>query len=372
MKRNTLLLAAVAVSLFSLQLETTTAMAHHDRGSHRSKTVTDSTPPETTITAGPTGTISSSSVSFSFGSSESPSTFECRLDASSWAACSSAKSYSGLPSGGHTFEVRAKDAAGNLDATPAARTFTVETKIPAVETENPATDNEKATTRPVGSPPLSDAEAAARVDRNGFEPRGSEWPVSTREGYWGGTQPKTTNYPMNNTVPTQAELDAFNAHPENAWAIKRNVTGNFTGTTDEIIQWAAHKHGLDEDLVRAVAAIETWWRQGDGTWADANGNPLEQGGGIIAMSWHANTFPTFAKSTAANLDYFGATMRHYYDGEATWFNTVERVQEYAAGDLWGSIGAHYAGRWHTPAAEAYVLRVQTETLGPRVWEHLGF
>jgi hypothetical protein len=129
---------------------------------------------------------------------------------------------------------------------------------------------------------------------------------------------------------------------------------------------------LDEDLIRAVAAIETWWRQGDGTWADANGNPLEQGGGIIAMSWHANTFPTFAKSTAANLDYFAAGMRHYYDGEATWFNDVERGQEYKAGDLWGSIGAHYAGRWHTPAAENYITRVQNETLLPRVWESPGF
>ncbi|MDQ3677680.1 MAG: hypothetical protein M3401_12905, partial [Actinomycetota bacterium] len=86
----------------------------------------------------------------------------------------------------------------------------------------PAADpGAKATTRPVGSPPLSDAEAAARVDRNGFEPRGNEWPISTRVGYWGGTQHKTTNYPMNNTVPTPVEIAAFNAHPENAWAIKR-------------------------------------------------------------------------------------------------------------------------------------------------------
>ena len=39
------------------------------------------------------------------------------------------------------------------------------------------------------------------------------------------------------------------------------VTGNFTGTTDEIIQWAACKWGFDEDLIRAQTAKESWWFQ---------------------------------------------------------------------------------------------------------------
>ena len=39
------------------------------------------------------------------------------------------------------------------------------------------------------------------------------------------------------------------------------VDGNFTGTTDEILQWGACKWGFDEDLVRAIAATETWWKQ---------------------------------------------------------------------------------------------------------------
>ena len=39
----------------------------------------------------------------------------------------------------------------------------------------------------------------------------------------------------------------------------RRVTGNFTGTTDEIIQWAACKWGIDEDIVRAQMAKESWW-----------------------------------------------------------------------------------------------------------------
>ncbi len=39
------------------------------------------------------------------------------------------------------------------------------------------------------------------------------------------------------------------------------VTGDFTGTTDEIIQWAACKWGLDEDLARAQTSVESGWNQ---------------------------------------------------------------------------------------------------------------
>ena len=85
----------------------------------------DTTPPDTSISSGPSGTVASGDASFGFGSSESGSTFECRLDAGSWAACGSPKSYSGLADGSHTFEVRARDAAGNVDASPASRSWTV-------------------------------------------------------------------------------------------------------------------------------------------------------------------------------------------------------------------------------------------------------
>jgi hypothetical protein len=85
----------------------------------------DTTPPDTTITAGPSGSTTATSASFSFSSSETGSSFECKLDAGAWGACTSPKAYSGLSAGSHTFSVRAKDAAGNVDASPASRSWTI-------------------------------------------------------------------------------------------------------------------------------------------------------------------------------------------------------------------------------------------------------
>lgn len=88
---------------------------------------TDTTPPDTTITSGPSSSTSSTSASFAFTASEAGSTFECKLDAGSYSSCTSPKSYTGLASGAHTFSVRATDAATNVDATPATQSWTITT-----------------------------------------------------------------------------------------------------------------------------------------------------------------------------------------------------------------------------------------------------
>ena len=93
-------------------------------------TASDTTPPDTSITSAPPTTTSSTSASFSF-TSEANSSFECKLDAGTFGACSPPKAYSGLAAGSHTFEVRARDAAGNLDATPARHTWTISGCTPA-------------------------------------------------------------------------------------------------------------------------------------------------------------------------------------------------------------------------------------------------
>ena len=89
-----------------------------------SATGSDLTPPETTISAGPSATVPNGQATFEFTSSEASSTFQCSLDAAAYTPCTSPKAYSGLAKGSHTFNVRAADASGNVDPTPATRTWT--------------------------------------------------------------------------------------------------------------------------------------------------------------------------------------------------------------------------------------------------------
>jgi len=111
----------------------------------------DSTAPDTVIGSGPSGTVSGGSHSFAFSSTEEGSAFACSLDGGAFEACTSPKAYAGLASGGHTFSVRATDAAGNADATPATRSFTI--SAPPEQTPTPTpTQTSTPTPSPTPSP----------------------------------------------------------------------------------------------------------------------------------------------------------------------------------------------------------------------------
>ena len=109
----------------------------------------DTTPPETTIVGSPPATTQATTQSFDFSASESGSSFQCKLDSGAFSTCSAPKAYSGLAVGGHSFEVRATDAAGNVDATPAIRSWTVAAVPP------PPADTTPPETTIVGSPPAT-------------------------------------------------------------------------------------------------------------------------------------------------------------------------------------------------------------------------
>jgi hypothetical protein len=97
----------------------------------------DTTPPDTSITGGPTGPTNNTSPSFTLNSSEARSTFECRLDGpsklGSYGACTTPKTYANLTQGAYTLLVRATDAVGHTDASPATRAFTIDTTPPAAD-----------------------------------------------------------------------------------------------------------------------------------------------------------------------------------------------------------------------------------------------
>jgi hypothetical protein len=100
---------------------------------------TDTTAPQTSISSGPSATTTSTSASLGFSSTESGSTFQCSLDSGLWSACTSPKAYGGLLVGSHTFSVKATDAAGNTDATPASRGWAVQAVTPPADTTAPNT-----------------------------------------------------------------------------------------------------------------------------------------------------------------------------------------------------------------------------------------
>lgn len=79
----------------------------------------DTTAPETTISK---RYLAVGTAKFWFGSNEGAS-FLCRLDKGDFKSCSSPRSYKHLKAGKHTFKVKAVDAAGNVDQSPAIARF---------------------------------------------------------------------------------------------------------------------------------------------------------------------------------------------------------------------------------------------------------
>jgi outer membrane protein OmpA-like peptidoglycan-associated protein len=94
-------------------------------------TPADTTAPDTAVDSGPSGQSSSADASFGFSADEAGATFECKLDDGAWASCNSPQAYGHVGDGPHTFFVRALDELGNVDATPASRSWTVDTTPPA-------------------------------------------------------------------------------------------------------------------------------------------------------------------------------------------------------------------------------------------------
>jgi hypothetical protein len=117
-------------------------------------------------------------------------------------------------------------------------------------------------------------------------------------------EPRPANFAANHRVPTYVELTGFHLAPIKGSFTRTadfvRVDGNFTGTTDQILRWAACKWGIDEDVVRAEAVVESHWRQDDvgdvshdapecppGAWFPGawNGTSCQQSYGIMQVKF---------------------------------------------------------------------------------------
>ncbi len=115
-------------------------------------------PPETVITSGPaTGSfLTSGEATFGYASSVAGSTFACSLDGVELPCASSSVRLASLTPGTHEFSTTALDDAGDVDPSPATRSWTV----------------------PLGSTTLR---------------RSASWSLNARAGYYTGAYAQTTN-----------------------------------------------------------------------------------------------------------------------------------------------------------------------------------
>lgn len=102
----------------------------------------DPTPPETTITSSASGSgavtngglTGSSSMTFEFVATDNIAVagIECSLDGAAFTSCSSPLALTALGEGSHTLAVSSIDTAGNVDATPATFTWTIDLTPPVL------------------------------------------------------------------------------------------------------------------------------------------------------------------------------------------------------------------------------------------------
>ena len=224
-------------------------------------------------------------------------------------------------------------------------------------------------TLPPGSILPGDSECAAQVLRSSWEPR-------------------SDNAAANQVLATASQLQIFHS---DSWGgvdgransvLRQRVTGAFSGTTDEIIQWGACKWGFDVNVIRAQAATESWWHQdttGDLTadttlWPPGatcqDATDCYQSYGLLQIKWvyWQSAWPISRDSTAFNVDAALGWRRTCYEGYIQWLSTpgTPGHPSYGSGDLWGCIGQWFSGAWYDPGAITYISNVQNN-LQNQVW-----
>lgn len=203
------------------------------------------------------------------------------------------------------------------------------------------------TRQPAGAPDITatqDPDLAGLMPPGGHLPSGAQCAGWVQRDPW---EPRPENTQANQTtppVPYPGKTGTWST--EAADELKSRVDGQFTGTTDEIIQWAACKWGYPTELARAQAVEESNWDQS--TTGDHG-----QSFGLLQVKQTAwpGTLPWSRDSTAYNADWTLGVWRACYEG-LMYYGPQSR------GDAWGCVGAWYSGDWHDSAAESYIRRVR--------------
>ncbi len=198
------------------------------------------------------------------------------------------------------------------------------------------------------------------------------------------TIPANAPYNSASAIPTASELTGVHTAPvyNDTWvpaADFARVDGNFSGSTDMILRWAACKWGIDESVTRAEAWVESGWKQDDngdwrtsladcerGNWDGWNGSGCWQSWGILSVKlFDFNTYPEAVNSTAFNADFRMAYQRACMNGDISYLADQTPLSGYptypngnTAQMLWGCMGDWYSGNWYDSAALGYIAQVQ--------------
>lgn len=278
------------------------------------------------------------------------------------------------------------------------------------------------------------AQCAAALDANASSymynghPINQETVPQNQQPHPPGSSATGITSPVNQTKPNASQLayyasDGYRSSemdPPYTWM--KQVDGQYTGTTEMIIRWAACKWGMDEDMIRAQATAEhgTWiqWNAGGDerksmNQCQAGNNPDHNStnlwGYLISnacyQSWSIwqtkvvysspnigawTTWPAINESTAFAVDYRYASQRSCMNGDQSgYFNDKGTGAMYLADvanakndpnvesphRFWNPVtaayatnleyvafacmGSHYSGNWMDSEARVYLNSVLT-------------
>lgn len=260
----------------------------------------DTKVPNTMIGSGPMAETRMTTAAFAFSSDEAGAIFECSLDGAGYAPCSSPRHYAVAP-GNHGFFVRARDAAGNIDGTPATWYWKVDRtppKAPLVGTTGttPTPTNDATPTWTWAAAPASGGIGTFRHKRN--NPDLSTGATVTRLSSY---SPATDLSPGAHTLYVQERDRAGNWSASGSFTIVIDATAPETTITGS----PADPTTATEGTFTFVSTEEgsTFQCRLDGSEYATCASPLT----YAALSVGSHTFSVRAEDPAGNRDATPAT-----------------------------------------------------------------
>jgi len=274
-------------------------------------TLADDGSPQTSITSGPSegGRSCSSSVSICWTGSDNATPvsqlkYSWKMDEGIWSAADAetCHQFTGLSAGSHTFSVRAHDGSGNIDPTPATRTFVVSLLPPVI-------------TNVVASPQPAQATITWTTD----QPATSQVEYGTTTAYGSSTQPITslrTSHSVSITAlapdttynyrviskdacerDSASENRTFRTPPDqdvpNTWFTSGPVEGGKSCDTDPQFCWTG------SDNATPPAQLQFSYKLDSGEWSAWTSETCRQ---FTALAEGAHVLSVKAKDTSGNED----------------------------------------------------------------------